>query len=528
MRTRSFTVFPTGIDLLDHSLRCMGHYSVVISILLLILNDHFLKYQYPGFLTGKLSDFSGLYFFPYLIALLLILISGDQMEKHRLGMLAVIGSAVFFVGIKTVPWFNNLVEAILNVLHGGSSVIVLDPTDLVALPVLILSWRLWNRKNLDQPYWYLWVVVILAAGATLATSCRWTSVIKELYLAEGRIYAVDPGLDTWFVSADQGATWESLSEPPVPFDPDADRETTLPKTVCDPVQKERCFRISGEEIVEASENGGSMWQVAWRIPPGRRKFMERLARSGMCGKDIDLGPYDIEGVGEGDEFQAVVAMGNEGILLLPYDGSPTRVSVDGSTNPTPYLTTDFRTAVMVNINESLILLLLGFGWWGMVHVVYWKPVLNELRSSFSEANKADWIIAPLRKSLILLFVTLVLIGLLTVFGFALYTEFEIIMLLLLTAVALILHPVGQFFTWRRLSSVLSHPAEARKSALSLVMSGAGFLVVGFLPLYLWVMSVIKQYRTAFLLSVFFLILITVGSVYWVRSRVHTTIENIKS
>lgn len=527
MRTRSFTTSLTGVDLLDHSLRCMGHYSVVISILLLILNDHFLKFHYPGFVTGKLSDFSGLYFFPYLIALLLSLISGDQMEKHRLGILAVIGSAVFFTGIKTLPWFNNLVEAILDVLHGGSSVIILDPTDLVALPVLILSWRLWNRKNLDQPPWYLWVVVILAAGATLATSCRWTSVIKELYLAEGRIYAVDPGLDTWFVSANQGATWESLSEPPASFDPEAERETTLPKTVCDPAQKERCFRINGDEIVEKSEDGGSTWQVAWRIPPGRRKFMDRLARSGMCGKDIDLGPYDIEGVGEGNDFRAVAAMGNEGILLLPYDGSPTRVSVGGS-SPTPYLTTDFSTAVMVNINESLILLLLGFGWWGVVHVLYWKPVLDELRSSFSEADKADWIIAPLRKSLIFLFIILVLIGFLAVFGFVLYTEFEIILLLLLAAAALLLHPVGQFFTWRRLSRVLSHPPEARKSALSLVMSGAGFLVVGFLPLYLWVMSVIKQYRSSILLSVILLVLIIISSVYWIRSRVHTTIENIRT
>lgn len=43
-------------------------------LLVLALNDHFLKYGYPGWLTGKLSDFAGLLIFPLFLAYLLSLI----------------------------------------------------------------------------------------------------------------------------------------------------------------------------------------------------------------------------------------------------------------------------------------------------------------------------------------------------------------------------------------------------------------------------------------------------------------------
>ncbi len=528
MKSLSSTASNKELDLLDHSLRCVGHYSVVISILLLIFNDHYLKYHYPGFVSGKLSDFTGLYFFPFLIVLFLGLFTGNRTSKHRLGLYSLLFTALFFVGIKTVPWFNNQVEVVLNFLHGGFSVIVLDATDLIALPVLFLSWRLWNRDSLAHPRWSMWIVVILAAGATLATSCQWPSVIKELYLAEDRIYAVDPRMDTWFVSTDQGNTWEPLSEPPPSFKPDAERETALPKTVCDPAEGLHCFKITGEGIVEESEDGGKTWHVGWRIPPGRREFMNRMARSGICGKSVDLGPYDIEFVGESQDRKAVVAMGNEGILLLPDSGPPARISVNASTNPTPYLVKDIRAAVIMNITESSLLFFLGIVWWAVINMLYWKPVLAHLRSASPGEDRARWVIAPFRKSLIFLSVIVVLIGLITVFGFALYTDIEMVILLLLTAAALICHPVGLFLSWRRLSSVLSRPSQASTAVLSLIASGAGFLVGGFLPLYLWVMSVINHYLVAILASAFLLLVILGSSMYWIRSQVQSTIEYIKS
>jgi len=40
---------------------------IYLSAILLILNDHILKYEYPGFVTGKLSDIAGV----FLVTLLL-------------------------------------------------------------------------------------------------------------------------------------------------------------------------------------------------------------------------------------------------------------------------------------------------------------------------------------------------------------------------------------------------------------------------------------------------------------------------
>jgi len=48
-------------------LTALGHPITLASVALLILNDHVLKRSVPSALTGKLSDFAGLFFFPYLV-----------------------------------------------------------------------------------------------------------------------------------------------------------------------------------------------------------------------------------------------------------------------------------------------------------------------------------------------------------------------------------------------------------------------------------------------------------------------------
>jgi hypothetical protein len=45
----------------------MLHPFFIISLLLLAINDHYLKYEYPGWFTGKLSDFAGIYVLTYLL-----------------------------------------------------------------------------------------------------------------------------------------------------------------------------------------------------------------------------------------------------------------------------------------------------------------------------------------------------------------------------------------------------------------------------------------------------------------------------
>jgi hypothetical protein len=51
------------------SLRALSHPYSVAAAVTLAVNDHILKGLAPGWLTGKLSDFAGLFFFPYLLTL---------------------------------------------------------------------------------------------------------------------------------------------------------------------------------------------------------------------------------------------------------------------------------------------------------------------------------------------------------------------------------------------------------------------------------------------------------------------------
>jgi hypothetical protein len=39
----------------------------LFAVAVLIVNDHVLKHRFPGLVTGKLSDFAGLFFFPLLL-----------------------------------------------------------------------------------------------------------------------------------------------------------------------------------------------------------------------------------------------------------------------------------------------------------------------------------------------------------------------------------------------------------------------------------------------------------------------------
>ncbi|HJK94960.1 MAG TPA: hypothetical protein RMH85_04735 [Polyangiaceae bacterium LLY-WYZ-15_(1-7)] len=108
-----------------------------VALIALALNDHLLKGSAaPAALTGKLSDFAGLLVAPPLFAYLL---ARAQVPRARpLGWAAVVG---VFAGINLSPGFARLVEGAL-----GWQIWV-DPTDLVALPMAALAWRLFAARS---------------------------------------------------------------------------------------------------------------------------------------------------------------------------------------------------------------------------------------------------------------------------------------------------------------------------------------------------------------------------------------------
>lgn len=121
------------LDALRHPLWWM-------SLAMLLCNDFWWKQAswMPNVLSGKISDFSGMLVFPLFLALLLGLSSRRSwFAVHAL-------TAVLFAAIKLVPVMSYAVVSLFAKL-GLSWQIWHDPTDLLALPMLALSFYLFPR-----------------------------------------------------------------------------------------------------------------------------------------------------------------------------------------------------------------------------------------------------------------------------------------------------------------------------------------------------------------------------------------------
>jgi len=124
----------------------------VAAMALVALNDHVLKGSglLPGWLTGKLSDFAGLYFAPLLVAELWTLARPTpeaEMLVRRVAWTA-LGFGVLFAAIKTSPPADRLYEAVIAALLRRPTSNTVDPTDLIAL--VMLGVAVWDARRLMQ------------------------------------------------------------------------------------------------------------------------------------------------------------------------------------------------------------------------------------------------------------------------------------------------------------------------------------------------------------------------------------------
>jgi hypothetical protein len=111
---------------------------------LLVINDWALKPRIGGAVTGKLSDLAGLACAPVLLtaaiglALHLAVRLGaavDPSLSRRRLTLAIVATGVTFAAVKLSPAAAHALAALLPRAH-----VVVDPTDLLALPALAIAW----------------------------------------------------------------------------------------------------------------------------------------------------------------------------------------------------------------------------------------------------------------------------------------------------------------------------------------------------------------------------------------------------
>jgi hypothetical protein len=132
----------------------------LLALGLLLVNDHVLKAVWPGPVTGKVSDVAGLVFFPILVLsageLVMTATGRWRIPTRRALTIAVACSAMAYGLVKTLPdaalaagwllgiaqWLFSLpVRALAGTLGAPvvPTVIVVDPTDLLALPFVALA-----------------------------------------------------------------------------------------------------------------------------------------------------------------------------------------------------------------------------------------------------------------------------------------------------------------------------------------------------------------------------------------------------
>lgn len=106
-----------------------------IGLFILMLNDCYLKYEFGNYLTGKLSDFAGLFVFSLFIA------SVFPSLKNK---------ATIITGIGFIIWKLPLIDPVISLINQLSFVSiarVIDYSDYIALLILPLSHYLINHTD---------------------------------------------------------------------------------------------------------------------------------------------------------------------------------------------------------------------------------------------------------------------------------------------------------------------------------------------------------------------------------------------
>ncbi|MEU7474538.1 hypothetical protein AB0A63_01055 [Lentzea sp. NPDC042327] len=313
-------------------LRWVAHPVSLGAAAVLLLNDHVLKRAWPGLVTGKLSDVAGLVVAPAVLGLLAGLLRAGRAGAAA----AVVLTGAGFAWVKTTAVGAEVASAAWSLVN-GPSVVLADPTDLVALPALGLAWWTWRRAAAAPPLpdglaHRLRVVLavpfaVLAVGATSAPYVSLPAV-DSVRAADGGRVVVE--IEERFYGSPTGlGDWTPLPQPPP--------EHRLQTEACVPGTAAHCYRVHGGGELDLDEtpprggrllgvdettDGGRTWRTAWEVPAARWSFIERrhLIPSGVDRSSkiasVDLLVRQVPG-----GHEVFVANGAEGMAVRGTDGT---------------------------------------------------------------------------------------------------------------------------------------------------------------------------------------------------------------
>jgi hypothetical protein len=299
------------------ALLSLSHPASILGISVVLLNDHWWRRVAPSWFTGKIGDFAWLIFAPFLLAAILAWLF-PRREKI-VGYASIIGVGLIFGLAKTAPAFHALTIDVLEFLTGWPNILRLDPTDLMALPALLIAWLIWQQSAARSIRWpdRGWVLLPLAVLATMADSPQPNYGIACFEQKDDQIVAYDT-YDSYF-SQDGGLTW--TDEDPKSHGQFCDAP---PQEVVAPGNSRLRFRFTAEGLIERSDDGGQTWQREYAVAP-MSEAQSAYAEQGKIAAVVKKGP--LNGIIDAATGNLILALGYEGVLVRTPAGEWRRVEV---------------------------------------------------------------------------------------------------------------------------------------------------------------------------------------------------------
>lgn len=257
--------------LVRRSLQALANPIVAVAALVLGFNALLAQRLWPSWWTGKIGDGAWLIVAPLLATLVVGLIAPKRWDASRLGAVVIAMTGLAFALIKAVPLANAWAIDAFRLI-GIEPKLALDPTDLLALPALLLTEWIWlgRRASTRPPSRLLRASgVVLAAAALIADSpapqqlgvvcleerddmiVAYSQEEKSAYFQGNQQI-----LSQLYTSTDGGETWSASA----PTEADRSRELACSQTAWPIVIDDttRLFFVSGQGIYASTDEGQTL------------------------------------------------------------------------------------------------------------------------------------------------------------------------------------------------------------------------------------------------------------------------------
>jgi hypothetical protein len=312
---------------------CLTHPITIGAIALLLLNDHVLRIRWPSWWTGKLGDLTWVFFAPFICALFVswIVLRNHKHQEKLVGIISILFIGVWFALAKTIPTVHDLTMNTVEAINGWKGSIRLDVTDLIVLPILILSWILWQKSpNTNfKPSHYLLPIFVLGIFSTLASDfperdagifCIQNNA-QQLIILTGEagsiIYTSYNGGLTWINPKTDWSYESSDKIKNCPWYPQLDTSWQI----SDPQNTNIIYRFNRGQSIERSTDKGQTWTLDYDLSylsKDVRNIYHYGEHSQTTGEIyVYLGPLDAKF--DPTTSNLVLAMGWDGILVRTPD-----------------------------------------------------------------------------------------------------------------------------------------------------------------------------------------------------------------